>query len=130
MNRERYPCSHLPVLPVFVQVAVARALGGDEWQAGGIINTADVTGVQLDQRHGFVILATDGIWGPVECESVSKRGGGATASSERIVWAASSAFDAGADGGTVADGLTRMAKREGGTDNSCCIVLKLRGHSP
>jgi serine/threonine protein phosphatase PrpC len=107
------------------QVAVARALGGTEWRSGGIINTADVQTIQLEPRHRYILLASDGIWGALDSASTEAGWTNSLARSERVAFAASAAFRAGGSAGSVAEGLTRLAASEGGTDNACCIALRL-----
>lgn len=106
------------------RVAVARALGGSEWRNGGIIDTADVTNMQLLDDHRFLIVASDGIWGTLDemsARSMPKR-------SRRIASQVMSAQAAGVSAGDVADQLVRCAAREGGTDNASCIVMYLNGN--
>lgn len=104
------------------QVAVARALGGTEWQAGGIINSADVTSLVLNENHRFLILASDGIWGPLDTPS------GCTAAerSEWAIWQTAAAWASGRSAGEIAADFVRLAERAGGTDNASCLVLALR----
>ena len=103
------------------QVAVARALGGSEWKGGGITDAADVTSFRLASRHRFLLLATDGVIGPLEDAGrfeFAER-------SEPIAWRIAAAQEAGSRATAIAQGLVACADREGGTDNASCIVLLL-----
>ena len=103
------------------QVAVARALGGSEWKGGGITDAADVSSLRLDARHRFLVLASDGVTGPLEDGGKTDMAG----RSAPIAWRVAAAQAAGARAGAIAQGLVACAASEGGSDNATCIVLLL-----
>ena len=103
------------------QVAVARALGGSEWQGGGISNVAEASTIRLDDSHKFLVVASDGVWGVLDDPSASD----AAERSEGVAWRVAAARAAGTSAGDIAEALVRCAEREGGSDNASCIVLLL-----
>lgn len=105
------------------QVAVARAVGGSEWKAGGITDAAEVYSVQLHPRHRFLVLATDGVIGPLE--DAGRPAATCAARSEPIAWRVAAAQEAGTRAEAIADALVACAARDGGTDNASCVVLLL-----
>jgi serine/threonine protein phosphatase PrpC len=103
------------------QVAVGRALGGSEWRDAGIIDVADCEMVRLEPRHRFLVLATDGVWGPLD-KSLRES---STERSEPVAFQVAGAQAAGSRAGDIAQGLVRCAERECGSDNASCVVLLL-----
>ena len=107
------------------RVAVARALGGSEWRAGGISDAADVTTLSLGEHHRFVVVASDGIWGALDALGSDESGGSYAERSERVVYLTQQARAAGRSACEAAQALVRSAYKEGGTDNAGCVVLYL-----
>ena len=103
------------------RVAVARALGGSEWRAGGVSDSAESATLRLAPRHRCLLLATDGVTGPLEDPSQ----GSSEGRSEPIARRAAAAAAAGMRAGEIANGLVACAAAAGGTDNASCVVLLL-----
>ena len=57
------------------QVAVARALGGSEWRGAGISDAADVSTLRLSPSDRVLVLASDGVWGPLATRPAHWPGG-------------------------------------------------------
>jgi len=103
------------------QVAVARSLGGSEWRGAGISNAADLSTLSLEELHGgFIVLASDGIWGPLDST-------GATAAerSEGVARRVCASRARGESASRIAQELVQAAAAAGGTDNACSIVILL-----
>lgn len=104
------------------QVGVARALGGTEWNGAGISDTADVSAISLSAlRDGFVVLASDGIWGALDGvgEDEAQR-------SEEVVNLVFRQLNLhGKSASEVAQELNERASRAGGNDNKCTILIRL-----
>lgn len=102
------------------------ALGGSEWAAAGISDTADITTLRLDRRHAFAVLATDGVWGPLDGTDGAADGAERGACMVAETLARASSRDATARAGDVAERLVAHAVRQDGpqADNaSCCVVV-------
>jgi serine/threonine protein phosphatase PrpC len=104
-------------------VAVPRALGGSQWADAGICDTADVTSLRLDSRHAFILLGSDGVWGPFDGV------GGASEGAERVAClvaeARATARSPAPSAGDVAEMVVARAEGSGGTDNASCVILYL-----
>lgn len=104
-------------------VAVPRALGGSQWADAGICDTADVTTLRLDSRHAFILLGSDGVWGPFDGV------GGASEGAERVAClvaeARATSRSPAPSAGEVAEMVVARAEGSGGTDNASCVILYL-----
>ena len=104
-------------------VAVPRALGGSQWAGAGICDTADVTTLRLDPSHAFIVLASDGVWGPFDGV------GGEAEGAERVACFVAEARATSRapvpSAGEVAEMVVTRAEADGGTDNASCLIVYL-----
>lgn len=103
-------------------LGVARAMGGSEWRSAGVTDTADVTSINLNELvGGFIVLASDGIWGELDSP-----GSNSAQCSEVVASIVHEEVHVlGHSASQIAHALVQRAARAGGTDNACCIVLRL-----
>ena len=77
--------------------------------------------LRLRPEHRFLLLASDGIIGPLEDASKDEF----AERSAPLAWRVAAAQAAGSRAGDIAQGLVACAEREGADDNMTCLLLLL-----
>lgn len=83
-----------------------------------------MTTLRLSERHDFLVLATDGVWGAMDA---APGGPDAILGAERVACmvAEARAASPSISPGEVADLIVARADAEDGSDNASCVVVFL-----
>jgi serine/threonine protein phosphatase PrpC len=92
---------------VFGQLVLTRALGDLALKGYGVIPTPHVIKIEIEERHKYVVLASDGVWDVMKNEDVLKL-------SKDVV-----------NVDDFSKNLVMNSVKEGSRDNISCIVIRL-----
>jgi serine/threonine protein phosphatase PrpC len=92
---------------VFGQLVLTRALGDHALKEYGVISTPYVTKTELEDKHKYAVMASDGVWDVIQMDEVYKISQNVTNAED------------------FAKTLVKNAVDGGSKDNISCIVIKL-----